>query len=118
MRNPRGVKNDNGHYYQVDDQLPEELPALQKQTREIFRDNKKLSTSQQLEMTFKQGKLLIDNKLYQKHFHPHKPAEILNQPELEREIAKEMTIIEGQEHCEGNSKFMGYAHSVGAIEDI
>ena len=71
----KGLKNQKGRYYQVDNQLPEELSEKRKHMRYHFQDFSRRNTAQSIEqsvaeLTMKKGTLLINDQPYKKQCCP------------------------------------------------
>lgn len=111
----KGKTNSKGGPYFMSDHLPESLNEERRRANELFAENKKKTTANQLDMAFNRGKLVINEEPYMKAIHPPSLKEIFNPSEELWEKAKDINIVHGMNDLQKGSHFKSFA---AAVEDF
>lgn len=114
----KGQTNQHGDYYFIADHLPEPMNEERRQFNDMVAENKRKPKQQQQQMSFKKGKLLIDNVQYEKAVTTPSPRELLFPSKDLLQMAEELRFFHGKDEYKENSKFIGYAVAVEQIEDV
>lgn len=114
----KGKTNQEGKPYFIADHLPEELHENRRRMNDLVSENRKKPVGYKLEMEFKNGKLLINDELYEKQIKAPSAEELIFPSERIMDIAAEIDLVKGKGAEEGKSKFVAFAAAVNEQLDI
>lgn len=118
VSNLKGQRNSQGGMFFVSDHLPDEYNEIRRRSNEIFSENKKKDHSVKANMSVKRGRLLIDNKPYEKAVRPPGPKDIFRPDDAQMDLADEIDMVKGKPEAHARSTFVAYATAVKDYEDI
>lgn len=114
----KGKTNKNGNRFFVADHLPEPMNEGRCRVNDIFAENKKKPKGQKQNMTITKGRLLINEKPYQKAILPPTPSDIFHADDKLMDLADEIDMVKGEEDKKGKCTFVAYAAAVRDHKDI
>ena len=121
-KNLKGIRNENGDFYYVNLQVPEDIAAEKKemnaQVKLIKTKNLDLPDDQQIKYAFKNKRLYVNNELQKKAIQPPTATELFNLDKQELDKIAKMQMFASAPLKEKGSKFTAYAFKVTSNTDI
>ena len=117
-KNLQGKVNHLQKAYKLDDQLPLRLSEQRQKHRDTVWRNKTTTVAYQLEMSFKRGKLIINNKEYCSQIYKPKASLLLSLKDIEILELNSLEVKDGMAVEEGTSKFRGYVADAKNFVDV
>lgn len=114
----KGQKNGTGKPYFVSEQLADDVMEAKRQNNYVKQQNNKLPTAQQRDVTFKKGALYIDNRKYVSQLQAPTVRQLVDPTIKEKDVQKQVDIIEGDSKDHGDSVFVAYAARVHTLEHV
>lgn len=107
-----------GLRYFISDHLPKEYNETRCRINDLISENKKKPATNQFKMAARQGRLLIDEQVYEKIIHAPSPSELIKPNEELAKIADEIDMVKGKDNTTQSSKFIAYAAAVQDAQDV
>ena len=116
--NIKGVKNDKNQGYFIEDQLPEVLAEQKRKLKQKVKYNKTLIDSQQQEINWKKGNLIVDGTEYKPKIKTPANSEILKMKQQDVQRVLAYKTFEGQKKEKDGNIFLGFAAKVFTTENV
>lgn len=107
-----------GTSYYVGEQLPEELAERKRHIQRIKGQNKKLPSEQQLSLSAKRDRLLINNEMYKTPLQPPSALRWLSMEEAQQRDINHTRIYKGPTDYRSHSSFVSYAAETSSLEEV
>lgn len=114
----KNKRNETGGRFFISDHLPENYNEDRRRLNDLISENKKKDTAEQLKMSAKKGRLLIDDQPYQKAIHSPSVKEVMKPDAAMRELADEIDMVKGKDKTTDGSTFVSYVAAVQDHKDI
>ena len=119
VSNLKGVTNEKGKKYQIQDQLPPRASERTIRNKDLmWQNSRKKNTAKHLEMTIKNGQLAINNTPSKKLVHPPSPRDVLKATAEDKIRWAKTKTVTGNVILRGNCYFHGFSLCAGKIETI
>ena len=117
VSNLKDVKNSKGKGYRVMDHLPEELAEEQVRARQVFAVNKGQVEGNKTDMSFKKGKLIVNNEPYCKKVSVPGAKQLLDEDNQTGSVNIQ-TLAGGDSDTEKGNKFIAYAANTKTLQEV
>ena len=117
-KNLKGVTNDKGENYYINDQLPDIQTELQRKHKDRIKVNKSLISAQQQSMEWKRGELHVDGIEFKSKVKEPTCAEILEMGQQQLRKIFSVRLHQGDSFTKDGSSFIGFAMKAHSTQEV